>query len=173
MDGRTENQVSLDLRQFHYVHLADIITRRCFVELEYLHPLSHCDAISWMEIPWLLVLGLQWVQMSRDHVFHGGPKYTILSLSGRGIFSNPFSCWQYLALFWSSAPTKWKIDWPKLGVVGPPNFNGSRPQILDQIYKITPISDLLSYKGCLSVEQPQKSSGKRKKEKKKKTSVEK
>jgi len=27
-----------------------------------------------------------------------------------------------------------------------PNFNGGRPQILDEMYKITPISDLLSYK---------------------------
>jgi len=27
-----------------------------------------------------------WMQMSCDHVFCGGPKYTILSLSGRGMF---------------------------------------------------------------------------------------
>jgi len=32
-----------------------------------------------------------------------------------------------------------------LGDFGPPNFNGGRPQILDLISKITPISDLLSY----------------------------
>ena len=31
---------------------------------------------------------------------------------------------------------------------------GVDPQILDQISKIIPISDLLSYKGCLSVERP-------------------
>jgi len=27
----------------------------------------------------------EWVQMSRNHVFPGGLKYTILSLSGRGM----------------------------------------------------------------------------------------
>jgi len=26
-----------------------------------------------------------WVRMSHDHVIHGGPQYTILSLSGRGM----------------------------------------------------------------------------------------
>jgi len=26
-----------------------------------------------------------WVQMSHSHVSHGGPKYTIISLSGRGM----------------------------------------------------------------------------------------
>jgi len=54
------------------------------------------------------------------------------------------------------------------GWLGPPNFNGGRPQILDQISKITPISDLLSYKGCLSIERPWTFGAKEKK-----TSVEK
>jgi len=45
-------------------------------------------------------------------------------------------------------------------------------QILDQIYKMTPISDLLSYKGSLSVE-PSRKEGERKKNKGKETSVEK
>jgi len=58
-----------------------------------------------------------------------------------------------------------------LGVLGPANFNGGRPQIVDPISEITPISDLLSYKGCLLVERPQTSVGKRKK--KKETSAEK
>jgi len=34
---------------------------------------------------------------------------------------------------------------------------------MDQISKITPISDLLSYKGCLSVEQPWRFGSERKK----------
>jgi len=40
---------------------------------------------------------------------------------------------------------------------------GVAPNILDQIYKITRISDLLSYKGCLSVEQPQRFGTKKRK----------
>jgi len=43
---------------------------------------------------------------------------------------------------------------------------GYRPQILDPIYKITPIFDLLSYKGSLSVEPSRRSVGKRQKRKK-------
>jgi len=34
--------------------------------------------------------------------------------------------------------------------------------MLDQISKITPISDLLSYKGCLSVERPRTLGGDKK-----------
>ena len=41
-------------------------------------------------------------------------------------------------------------------VLGPKILMGVAPQILDPICKITPISDLLSYKGCLSVERPRK-----------------
>jgi len=37
---------------------------------------------------------------------------------------------------------------------GPQIVPGGRPQMLDQIFKTTPISDLHSYKGCLSVELP-------------------
>jgi len=37
-----------------------------------------------------------------------------------------------------------------------------RPQILDQISKITPIFDLLNYKGSLSVERPQTLGGNKK-----------
>ena len=51
--------------------------------------------------------------MSRNHVFRGGPKYIILSLSGRGMslqFNNLFLDWRHLGLFWSSALAKWKID---------------------------------------------------------------
>ena len=48
------------------------------------------------------------------------------------------------------------------GVLGPPNFNGVRLQILDQIFKITPISDL-SYKGCLLFERPRRFGGERNK----------
>jgi len=40
---------------------------------------------------------------------------------------------------------------------------GGRTQILDQNYKITRISDLISYKGCLSVERPRRFGGERKK----------
>jgi len=48
------------------------------------------------------------------------------------------------------------------------------PEILDPIYKMIPISDLLSYKGSLSVEPSRRSVGKRIKIKRKKaTSVEK
>jgi len=43
--------------------------------------------------------------------------------------------------------TRWEV-W------GPAYFNGGSPQIVDKISKITPISDLLSYKSCPSVEQP-------------------
>jgi len=57
-------------------------------------------------------------------------------------------------------------------VFGPPNLSGGCPQILDQIYKITPISNLVSYKGCLLVERPERFGSKRNK-KKKETSVEK
>ena len=49
---------------------------------------------------------------------------------------------------------------------------GIAPQILDPNYKIKPISDLLSYKGSLSVEPSRRSIGERKK-RKKETSVEK
>jgi len=55
--------------------------------------------------------------------------------------------------------------------LGPPNFNGGRPQILDPIFKITPISNQLSYKGSLLVEPSRRYVGKRKR--KKETSVEK
>ena len=47
-----------------------------------------------------------------------------------------------------------------------PNFNGGRPQILDPIYKVIPISDLLSYKGSLSVEPSEDPLAKEKKKKK-------
>ena len=60
-----------------------------------------------------------------------------------------------------------------LGSFWPPNFNGGRPQIFDPIYKMVPISDLLSYKGSLSVEPSRRSIGKRKRKRKKETSVEK
>ena len=58
-------------------------------------------------------------------------------------------------------------NWPKLGH----NWGGGwrphilwgSPQIVDPISKITPISDLLSYEGCLSVERPRTLGGKRKK----------
>jgi len=46
---------------------------------------------------------------------------------------------------------------------------GIASQILDQIYKITPISNLLSYKGCLSVKQLEDSAAKEKR--KKETSI--
>jgi len=88
------------------------LTRCCFVELEYewanelqsrisqwtkVHPLlqhvTFCVSVftvapsrEW-KYNWLLVLGLYWVRMSRNHVFHSGQKYTILSLSGRGMSS--------------------------------------------------------------------------------------
>jgi len=54
-----------------------------------------------------------------------------------------------------------------LGGLGPPNFNGGRRQILDPIFKITPISDLLSYKGSLLVQPSQRSIGERKRKRKK------
>jgi len=52
---------------------------------------------------------------------------------------------------------------------------GVAPQILDPIFKTTPISDHMSYKGSLSVEPSRRSLAKEKKKKKKerKTSVEK
>jgi len=40
---------------------------------------------------------------------------------------------------------------------------GVAASILDLIYKITPTSDLLSYKGCLKVEQPQRFGTKKRK----------
>jgi len=110
--------------------------------------------------------------MSRDHVFRGGPNYTILSLSGRGMslmlidchcndcllpawrinffnfFNNLFLDWRYLGPFLSSALAKWKID--RNWGFGPQIFNeGSLlpPQKkLAQISKTTPIFNLLSYR---------------------------
>jgi len=46
----------------------------------------------------------------------------------------------------------------------PPILMGVAPQNVDPIYKITPISDLLSYKGSLLVEPSRRSVGERKKE---------
>jgi len=53
-------------------------------------------------------------------------------------------------------------NWPKLGVLGPQILMGDGPQISDQLYKITPISDLLSYKGSLLVEPSRRSFGEKK-----------
>ena len=46
--------------------------------------------------------------------------------------------------------------------MGPKIVMGFVLQILDQISKITPVSDLLSYKGCLSVERPRTLGGDKK-----------
>ena len=56
---------------------------------------------------------------------------------------------------------------------GAPNFNGGEvaPQILDPIFKITPIADLVSLKGSLLVAPSRRSFGERKKKKKKETSA--
>jgi len=51
-------------------------------------------------------------------------------------------------------------------------MGGCPPQIVDPISKIAPISDLLSYKGCLYIG-PATSNIRRRKEKRKETSVEK
>jgi len=56
------------------------LTRRCFVESQYLRPRG---AIYRVEKTGKQIVG--WVQMSRNYVFHGGTKYIILSLSGRGM----------------------------------------------------------------------------------------
>jgi len=83
------------------------LTRRCFVESEYVAPSTK----SLCEKTGKQIAG--WVRMSRNHVFHGGPKYNILSLSGRRMsvqFNNPFLDWRYLGPFRISAPAKWKID---------------------------------------------------------------
>jgi len=48
-----------------------------------------------------------WVRMSSNHVFRGGLKCTILSLSGEGIRNLD---WRYLGPFRSSALANWKID---------------------------------------------------------------
>jgi len=58
------------------------LTRCCFVESEYLHRVvpsieSLCEKTG-KQIA-------RSVRMISNHVFHGGPKYTILSLSGRGM----------------------------------------------------------------------------------------
>jgi len=84
------------------------LTRRCFVESEYFRCVTP-SAKSLCEKTGERITG--WVQMSRDHVFHGGPKYTILSLSGRGmsIVNNPFFDWRYLGPFQSSAPQSGKL----------------------------------------------------------------
>jgi len=50
--------------------------------------------------------------------------------------------------------------------LGPANFNGDCSQIVDPISKISPISDLLSYKDCLSVERPRTLGDESKKRKK-------
>jgi len=55
------------------------------------------------------------------------------------MFNNPFLDWQYLALFWSSAPAKCKIDRKlnKMGVFGPPSFNGeSTPKFWTKFLKL-------------------------------------
>ena len=60
----------------------------------------------------------------------------------------------------------------RLGVGwSPKNFNEDMPPNFGPFFKITPISDLLNYKGCLYIERPQRFGGER--EKKKETSVEK
>ena len=85
--------VNVTISACKIVKITRRLTRRCFVESKYLRPLlnhatfrvSVFTVFSWTEIHWLLVLGLQRVRMSRNHVFHGGLKYTVLSLSGRGM----------------------------------------------------------------------------------------
>ena len=66
---------------------------------------------------------------------------------------------QLMRKVWTTSPTLGH----NVGVLGPQILMGVAPQVLDQISEITPISDLLSYKGCLSVERPQTLGGRRKK----------
>ena len=89
--------------------------------------------------------------MSHNHIFRSGPKYTILSLSGRGMFGNillrPRAVHQQSGKLTEIRTQCW-------GLLGPANFDGGRPKIVYPLSKITPISDLLSYKSCLLVERP-------------------
>jgi len=69
-------------------------------------------------------------------------------------------------LLWKVGPCshlgsqRWRVG------LGPQILIGAGPYIFDQISKITPISDLLSYKGCLSAMRPRTFCSKRKKGKK-------
>jgi len=76
--------------------------------------------------------------------------------------------WRYLGPFRSSAPAKWKIDrkLTEIGGSSPQILMGVASQILDQISKITPISDLLHYKGFLSVKRLRTFGGEKKEKEK-------
>jgi len=74
------------------------------------------------------------------------------------------SC-SFLELWTGKVGDRPKID-RNWGFSGPQILMGVGPQISDKLYKITPISDLLSYKGSLLVEPSRRSFGERKKKKK-------
>ena len=87
-DGQTNQQTNThtySLQYFAPLHGAKKtsetrrLTRRCFVKSEYFRPSieSVCEKTGKQ------IAGC--VRMSRNHAFHGGPKYIILSLSGRGM----------------------------------------------------------------------------------------
>jgi len=76
------------------------LTRRCFVESEYLRPRGTiCRVAS----------GCEWAAITYFMVHQSTPSFHYL-VEECLWFNNPFLDWRYLGLFRSSASAKWKID---------------------------------------------------------------